>query len=217
MNGTGLIITHDIGHEDYLAKDGVLRGVDVDEFKPRTKVHRQWKRFDQGNTPRCTGFGLATILATSNKYTRSKVTGDEWYFKNVAWDKAHGNDFGDNSGATVTATMEVAKDAGVISRYEWMYTMKSMQQSILIAPLVAGTNWYREMWNRDSEGIVQMKADDRGTSAGGHLFILRGYDAKRDLWINPETWGDGDYLIPGELMHRLLRESGEVSIITEGL
>lgn len=218
--GTGLIIHHDIRNENYLAVNGVLRlGANAEvaqpDFKPKSRLHRQWRRFFQGNTPRCTGYGLATILATADEYTRSKLTGDDWYWKNVAFDKSQGRDFGPDNGATVVAAMEVGRAAGVFDRYEWFYTMDSAHRIIALQPFVVGAIWYREMWERDDEGIVKFRATDQGTSAGGHFFVINGYDAERDLWRNPETWNDGDYWIPGDVLFRQLREDGEFAVPTE--
>lgn len=229
---TGLVVKPDIGHENYLATNGVLRKAkaagDVPDvksgevFMPKTKSHRQYKRVEQDG-PKCTAFGTLTYLSAAhpyNKYlvagiddkTRRLITGDELYELIRKWDHAHGNDFPE--GATCTAAFETAKDLGWIDRYEWMYTIRNMQEAILIAPLEAGTYWYDSMFERDKEGIVKVpRSWDRTDS--GHFYTLGAYDAHRDLWWCRQTWGDGDYGIPGDLMFRLLKEEGEVAIVTE--
>lgn len=213
----GMVIHHDIRNENHLARNGVLRAVAAPGteamFKPATKMHRQYQHFDQGNNPSCTGYGTATYLATAHEYTKSNITGAEWYARNVAFDESQGRFY--DGGATCVAAFEVAKKAGAISAYQWMYTVKEMQQAILIRPIVMGTNWYYDMWERDNENIIKFKASDPGQNVGGHFYVLNGYDAHRDLWRNPETWGDGDYWIPGDVMYRLLREDGECAIAVE--
>jgi hypothetical protein len=110
--------------------------------------------------------------------------------------------------------MEVGRQLGFFSEYRWAYEIVTMQQAILIAPLIAGMYWYPSMFERDAEGIVKVPSASDSTDEG-HQFVLNKYDAHRDLWRVPNTWGDGDYFIPGELLHRLLREEGEVAQITE--
>ena len=212
----GMVIHHDIRNENHLAKDGVLRAMGATspvEFKPSSKLHRQYHYFDQGNNPSCTGYGTATYLATAHEYTKSSIAGSEWYRRNVEFDRSQGRYY--DGGATCVAAFEVARQAGAISGYQWMYSIKEMQQAILLRPIVMGTNWYYEMWDRDPEKIVRFRANQPGQNVGGHFYVLNGYDAQRDLWRNPETWGDGDYWIPGEVMYRLLREDGECAIAVE--
>lgn len=228
----GLIVKPDIGHEKYLAVNGILKTAKAlgevpdtpsgEVFKPKTKSHRQYKRVDQGRTPQCTAFGTLTYLYAAHPYNKALIhgvdnktallSGQELYDRIREWDRAHGNDFPE--GATCTAAFETAKDLGWIERYEWMYTIRNMQEAILIAPLEAGIYWYDSMFERDEENIVKVPRSWDTTDAG-HFGTLGAYDAKRDIWWWRQTWGDGDYGIPGDLMFRLLKEEGEVAIVTE--
>lgn len=228
---TGLIIHHDIRNENFLAKDGILRkastkGVTVEgehiklavgtEFKPKTKSHRQYKYFTQ-NGPKCTAFGTLMYLATARPYNKALqgkrlVEGNELYDLIRLWDRSQGWVF--DEGATVNAALETARSLGWVARYEWLYTIRSMQEAILIGPLVAGIYWYDSMFDRDAEGIV-IEPRSFDTADSGHFITIRKYDARRDIWWCPNTWGDGDYGIPGNLMHRLIREEGEIAIATE--
>jgi hypothetical protein len=208
----GLVIFHDRRNENYLLTDKLPRAVGAAPFVPTTRHHRQYARFDQGATPMCTGYGSVTLLATAHPYNRAPISGVDWYRKNVAFDRAHGRVY--SEGATVTAALEVGRALGYYSEYRWMYTVAVMQQAIVRAPLIAGTLWYDSMFERDEDGIVGMPGPNESTDAG-HLYTINGYDAARDLWRVPNTWNDGDYFIPGDLMHRLLREEGEVAQPTE--
>jgi hypothetical protein len=208
----GLVIHHDPRNEKFLLKDSlprmaVPRSGPV-EWKPTTRRHRQYAYFDQGQTPECTGYGSVTLLATADPYNKPPLSGHEWYLKNVAFDRAAGRFY--DGGATVTAAMEVGRALGFWSEYRWSYTMRTMQEAILLGALIAGTYWYDSMFTRDAEGIVMVPGPNDRTDAG-HLFTINGYDAKRDLWRVPNTWADGDYFIPGDLMYRLVREEGEIA------
>lgn len=208
----GLVIHHDPRNERYLLVDTLpkfsARATEPTPFVPKTKRHRQYARFDQGPNPSCTGYGSVTLLATAHPFNRPPITGADWYAKNQAFDRANGRFF--DEGATVTAAMEVGRQLGFYSAYRWAYTIRTMQQAILTAPLIAGTFWYDSMFERDAEGIVRVPKASDSTDAG-HLYTINAYDAKRDLWRVANTWGDGDYLIPGDLMFRLVREEGEIA------
>lgn len=223
----GLIIKPDIGHEKYLAVNGVLRKAEKQgtivrpplgaDFKPKSVSHRQYKYVNQGQTPECTAFGTLTYLYAAHPYNKATVqkkaiTGDELYEQIRAWDIENHNFF--DEGATVTAALETARKLGWIDRYEWMYTIRTMQEAIPIAPLIAGTYWYDSMFERDDEGIVKVPRSFDSTDSG-HFYTVGKYDAHRDIWWVRQTWGDGDYGIPGDLMFRLLKEEGEVAIVTE--
>jgi hypothetical protein len=219
---TGLVIHHDPKNESFLLADslpkpkGVTKTGEAD-FKPKTTSHRLYRWFEQDG-PKCTGFSSITLLATAHPYNRIPLasespneqrafTGDDWYDLNVAFDRSRDRYF--DGGATVTASMEIGRRLGFFSEYRWAYTMRVMQQAIEKAPLIAGTYWYPSMFNRE----VPKATDSAGDL--GHQYVLNRYDAKRDLWRVAQTWGDGYWYIPGDLMYRLVREEGEIAQITE--
>jgi hypothetical protein len=171
---------------------------------------RQWKTFDQGQTPECTAFGSATFLAAAPIHPAARffTTLDihAWYAENQAEDRAHGRHF--SEGATTLAAMEVGKRRGYWDRYEWAQSFEDLRTFVHnTAPIIVGLGWYDSMWDRDAEGIARITKTAR--LVGGHLFTINGYDPKRDLYRYPSTWGDGNYLLPGDVMRRLWDEDGE--------
>ena len=226
-----LVIYHDQRNENFLLADKLPKPKGVTargaaEFKPKTRSHRQYRWFTQ-NGPSCTGWSPITLMAAAHPFnkiplveelirgelTQRAFTGDDWYRLNQLFDRKHGRHF--SAGATVTASMEIGRALGIFSEYRWAYTMRVMQQANEIAPLIAGTYWYPSMFERDAEGIVRSPAPHASAGDLGHQYVLNKYDAKRDLWRVPNTWGDGYYFIPGDLMYRLVREEGEIAQITE--
>lgn len=216
MPGLGRIPHVDPKNFDYLIKPSL---------SPRALVHRvartlgiqrprhwhQWAHYFQGDTPRCTAYGSKTWLAADPLHATvawlRNLDADSWYADNVAEDRKHGRVF--SEGATTLAAMEVGKRRGYWDRYEWSYDFDVIRNTVHDQqPVIVGTNWYASMWDRDAEGICGRPSPTEQPD-GGHLFCLNGYDPKRDLFRNPETWNDGDYLIPGELMRRLISEDGE--------
>jgi hypothetical protein len=208
----GLHIHHDPRNERFLMTRKVSETGPV-VFKPKTAKHRQYRYYNQGQEPSCTGYGSVTLLATGDPFNVPPITGSAWYILNQEYDR---NVLGlhYSEGATVTAALAVGKNQGYYSEYRWAYEILTMQEAIVKAPLIAGTYWYPSMFTRDDKGIVKMPGEGE-SPVGGHLYCINGYDAKRDLWRIPNSWGDGDYFFPGELMHRLLREEGEVAQVDE--
>jgi hypothetical protein len=207
----GLRIHHDIRNERFPLHLSVAPPTGPDPFTPKTVKHRQYHYVTQDG-PKCTGFGSVTYLMAAHPYNAPPISGDDWYARNQAFDRAAGRNY--DEGATVTAALEVGRGLGFFTEYRWTTTIRGMQEAIVRAPLLAGTYWYDAMFTRDAEGIVKVPGPNERTDSG-HLFTIRGYDVHRDLWTVPNTWGDGDYLIPGDLMFRLLKEEGEIAQPTE--
>lgn len=177
---------------------------------------RQYDRYDQGATPHCTAFGSATFLAadpihqTMPFLRRMGADGCQfihaWFNDIQAEDRRQGRIYDD--GATVVAAMEVGKARGYWDRYEWATALGAMRTFVHdTAPLCVGFNWYESQWDRDAHGIARITKTS--PIAGGHFFVLNGYDPKRALYRSPSTWGDGDYWLPEEDVERLLGEDGE--------
>jgi hypothetical protein len=77
--GTGLVIHHDPRNEKFLLKDSLPRAAGIrkagpSEFKPKTKAHRQYRYFDQGQTPECTGYSSVTLLATAHPFNNPPLS-----------------------------------------------------------------------------------------------------------------------------------------------
>jgi hypothetical protein len=201
----GLVIFHDQRNERF--PRSAVHPLSA-PFVPRTVHHRQYRRYDQGATPRCTAYASTTLLAAARPFNAPPISADEWYVRNVQHDQREGRFF--DEGATVVAAMEVGRALGVYKSYRWIYTVAEMQRAILDGPIVLGTLWYPSMWQRRADGVVYQPPSGE-EAVGGHMWIVNAYDHRRDLWRHPSTWGDGDYEIPGDLMHRLLHEEGEAT------
>jgi hypothetical protein len=224
----GLVIHHDIRNENYLYTDTqpklvAKRAAKAAEVPIRTVHHRQYRRYDQGNNPSCTGFGMVTYCAAAHEFNAPPISGEEWYAENVKRDQANGLFF--DGGATVTAALETGRALGLWSVYRWIYDLPNLLRALQTRPVVAGTVWYDSMFQRDAEGIVSRPLKTQRTNAG-HLYTIGAYDAARDLLDVEQTWapypgevsmpyGGWVYRIPGELMARLIREEGEIAVPDE--
>lgn len=222
----GLHVHHDPRNENYLYTDTqpklVARGEKKAEVPVKTKRHQAYRRYDQiGGS--CTGFGPVTYAAVAHEFNVSPIDGLEWYRRNQERDRANGLNF--DEGATVTASMETGRALGLWTAYRWIYDVPNMERAIQTRPLLAGTNWYDSMFERDKEGIVRMPSKT-AQPIGGHEYTIGGWIKERGLWRIEQTWKPSPeeqampykgwcYFVPAELMYRLVREEGEIAIPDE--
>lgn len=229
----GLQPHHDVRNERWLLRDAlpIRRSFAqagpqpaVPPFVPRTRRHRQYRRYTQLATPKCTGAAPVTMCATAHPFNPPPISLDEWYALNQKRDREVYGLFFDE-GATVTSSLETGRQLGIFTAYRWAYDLDTMQRAILDGPMIAGTAWPDEMFERDREGIV-VRPDPRKTWGNGHEYVLGGYLADRGLWRVHQTWdplpgeetmpGQGwDWFIPDEVMHELVRREGEIAQIDE--
>lgn len=214
--GLGRVHHYDVRNENFLltpsrgirsVASAVARTLGIQ----RARNWHQWLHFFQRNTPRCTAYGSATWLAADPLHATvdwlRHLDVDGWYADNVAEDRAHGRSFLD--GATTLAAMEVGKRRGYWDKYEWSYNLDVIRNTVHDQqPVIFGTDWFQSMWTRNADGVVKMPGATE-KPAGGHLYCINGYDPKRGLYRNPETWNDGDYWLPEELVKRLIGDGGE--------
>lgn len=215
MPGLGRVPHMDQRNHEYPIEVPTVRGLVSSAARSlglwRRRSWRQWMYFDQGAAPACTAYGSATFLAAAPLKPHMPwlrmLDVMAWYKENTAEDRSHGRFF--DGGATTLAAMEVGKRRGYWDEYRWTYDLGVLRTTVHDRqPVIVGTNWYESMWRRSPEGVVTVPFPGE-RPAGGHLYTIGAYDPKRALYVYRSTWGDGDYLIPEELMARLLAEDGE--------
>jgi len=214
MPGLGRIPHWDPKNENYRLHVPVVRRMGftiartLGLSKPRS--WRQWKYWDQGDSPECTAYGSATFLAADPTHDAvawlRHLDVHQWYLDNVAEDRSHGRVFSD--GATTLAAMEVGKRRGYWDRYDWALSFDDVLAHLHNeAPIVFASNWYSSLFDRDAERICRITPG--ASVVGGHLYTLGAEDPKRGLATIRQTWGDGDYKVSLEDLERLFREDGE--------
>ena len=222
-HGLGRIPHFDSNNMAYLIKDkppvrsiGIFRTIARALGVRDSRSWRQWMRFNQGPTPRCTAFGTATLLAAdpvrpSQAWLRLLDIGQ--LYKDIqAQDRAEGRNY--SEGATTLAAMKVGQARGWWTEYRWAYDIDTVLKTLHDScPVILGTNYYYSQFDRDSEGIARITATTE--LAGGHYYVLRGYNPRRGLVTSPQTWDDGDYKYPVEDIERLLKEDGECALPME--
>lgn len=191
--------------------------------------------YDQGQTPRCVGFGTAT-LETALEYSGDPEWGAQRYDPNDIYKWANANDGikGPHDGSTTRAGLDYLVKVGAKlahvqrkpgepvrhkeQQYLWATSLEELISFIWrYSPGMIGINWYRGMFTPDAEGIIRIS----GPVDGGHNIVVRGFDNKRSLLILRNTWGkwgrggSGDAFLPYLDAARLLREDGEAGAIVD--
>lgn len=214
----GRVQFFDPNNLNYLIKDepparavGFLRQIARAMGIRDTRRWRQWMYFPQGDTPRCTAFGTATFLAAdpvrpTQTWLRLLDVGQ--LYKDIqSQDRKEGRVYAE--GATTLAAMKVGQARGWWPEYRWSYSIDQLCATVHDSrPVIVGTNYYESQFYRDQEGIARIRPGS--PLAGGHYYVLNGYDPRRGLLRSPQTWDDGDYWYPVEDLRRLVEgEDGE--------
>lgn len=221
--GLGRIAHFDPTNLSYLVKDnpparkvGMLRAIARAMGVRDTRSWRQWMYFYQGTMPACTAFGSATYLATDPvrpalDYLRN-LDCVALYRAIQTQDRSEGRYY--SGGATTLAAMKVGQARGWWRGYQWVYDMDTLLRTLHDSkPVIMGTNYYESQFDRDAEGIARITPATR--LAGGHFYVLRGYNPRKGLVTSPQTWNDGDYKYPVDDIARLLGEDGECVVPDE--
>jgi hypothetical protein len=148
---------------------------------------------------------------------------------------------GDSNGTTVRAACEILRTIGHvlwekeednksflppettfgISAYRWATNVDEMRTAIdSNQPLVIGVNWYLNFDSpvyKDGEWWIGLDANNLGRTRGGHSLCLYGASDKRQAFRGKNSWGPKypEFWIPFTTTERLIREQGEVAIITD--
>lgn len=123
---------------------------------------------NQGDTPRCTGYGMAHEAAIGPVFTPNVDTAyaDRRYARNVEEDRKAGRFF--DGGATVEATMKAAKDDEVTSGYVWNLGLADTLDALCtVGPQCFGTGWKASMFTPRADGLLRVT----GSDVGGHFYI----------------------------------------------
>ena len=184
------------------------------------------KPFDQGNTGTCVGHGWKSFLVSA-PVIQSDVDEPpspfEIYDGCLPIDEWSDNDqdVERQFGTSVRAGAKYLASLGMVGEYRWCFSAN--QASDWLAgmdaegrftggPLVIGVNWYDSMFETDTEGFLHIRPGS--WVAGGHCVCLLGWNEKRGFAYGINSWGSnwgrsGRFYMPGEVLGRLLAESGE--------
>lgn len=128
-----------------------------------------------------------------------------------------------DTGSTGLAACKASKEAGIITRYEWLF---AGPQQILAAlygdprqpgkgkPVGVGTWWYEDMFNPDRRTLL---VEPTGKKAGGHQWSVIGYSPALDAfegmcWWGPDFGDSGMFRIRRTHLADLLADDGDAHV-----
>jgi hypothetical protein len=118
-------------------------------------------------------------------------------------------------GGSGLAVCQAAKAAGIITGYSHAFGIDHARASIQVGPMIAGSNWYESCFTPDPQGFVSIA----GKVAGGHEYLVTGYDPSSGVWSFLNSWGPswglrGVFHMTDSTFARLLAEQGDVTLPT---
>lgn len=117
----------------------------------------------------------------------------------------------DDTGSSGLAAAKAAQQLGLGGEYRWLFNLADgVVQAIMNGHVVnCGTNWYYDMFNQNSSGLVV----PGGGIAGGHEWSARGYDLSSDRVLGRCWWGTfRDFWIKRTDLADLLADNGDAHI-----
>lgn len=156
----------------------------------------EWKRrspiLDQGELGSCTGNAITGLLGCE-PFVSSSVQAVKFnenfavniYEKATQVDNIPGQYPPDDTGSSGLAVAKVAKRLGYITKYSWATTTSELIYALRTGPVIVGVPWYESFYEPSYSGRIHIG----GSIVGGHEFLIRGYNAKKKLFIADNSWG----------------------------
>lgn len=170
------------------------------------KYYRTGPVLDQGATPTCVGHAWRQWLSSAVMMTKGGFSAFDIYDGAKQNDEWGGENY---DGTSVRGGAKFLQQSGRIVEYQWAQTLDDMKKWLLSGSgtLVAGTNWYTDMFSPDSMNFLIPS----GRIAGGHAYLLIGYSSQRDSFRMINSWGadwgdKGRAWIHSESMKKLMDE-----------
>jgi hypothetical protein len=165
----------------------------------------------------CTGVAKCSQFnAIGNRKTGVVLKMDDAvriYSRNTAIDPWEGSYPPDDTGSSGLASAKTAVEFGLGGTYRWLFggADEVVQNIVEGRAISVGTWWYWDMFSPDADGRVHVE----GGRAGGHQYVIRGYDASRDWVLGRCWWGEfRDFWIARVDLDTLLRDGGDAHFQT---
>jgi hypothetical protein len=120
-----------------------------------------------------------------------------------------------DTGSSGLAACKAAKEAGIIARYEWIFTgVTGVIEALRERPVGVGTWWYDDMFHpHPMTNLVR----PTGPQAGGHQWTLIGYDPQQAIFTGMCWWGPtfgraGTFRIRRDDVAALLADGGDAHV-----
>lgn len=175
---------------------------------------------DQGSLGSCTGNAMSGWLGCEPHCTSpvDAARYDEEYAIRLyslatKLDRYPGTYPPDDTGSSGLAVAKAARRLGDIRSYSWAFSVMSLLSALQHGPVIVGVPWYDDMFAPDSSGEVHIG----GNVAGGHEFLIRGWDAAAKLLHCDNSWGTswgdgGSFRLSLDTWIELRRQDADVTV-----
>jgi hypothetical protein len=191
----------------------------VDRTLWRDKAIRLYDPIPNPNQPIgcCTGVAkCCQFNAIGNRVMGSVLNMDDAiriYSRNTQIDPWPGSYPPDDTGSSGLASAKTAQEMGLGGEYRWLFGgADEVIQAVMNGQVISvGTWWYWDMF--DASGgmfLSRPVVTPTGGQAGGHQYVIRGYDKGHDLALGRCWWGGfKDFWIKRADLDALLRDGGD--------
>jgi len=184
---------------------------DTPQPPPAHDKSRIWEdpiQLDQGQTNHCVGFGWAgwgDAAPVEDRYQNADANAIYYEAKVIDGEPRQEN------GSTVRSGAKAMVHRRRLGAYVFAANVEEAERWILTrGPVVVGTDWTQDMFTPDAEGFVR----PTGRIAGGHCYLLIGYDETSDTLTFDNSWGpawglEGRFKMRAPDFAQLLAQHGE--------
>lgn len=189
--------------------------------RPRSVLHTlDAPILDQGELRSCTGNALAQLLNTSKfaasrprrRYLNQNAAVD-LYSVATDLDGFEGTYPPIDTGSSGLAVCKAGVRLGYLTSYQHSFGFDHFADTLVLQPVIVGTNWYRDMSDPDRDGFVE----PRGGVDDEHEYLALGINRAEEYveLVNSwsDQWGDrGRFRMTFPHFRRLLAEGGDVTV-----
>jgi hypothetical protein len=142
-------------------------------------------QLDQGQTNHCVGFGWAAWGDCAPvEDTFQDADAHAIYYECKQLDGQPGLE----NGSTVRSGAKAMVKRGRLGAYLFGSKTDEIKQWVTShGPIVIGSDWTQDMFHPDANGLIS----PTGVVAGGHCYLLLGYDPANDHFQFDNSWGPG--------------------------
>jgi len=182
-----------------------------------TPVSKYWQVgpiLDQGDTPMCVGYASEQFLQSEPLLTMDGPSPKQIYDAAQKLDEWPGEGY---DGTSVRGAAKALTEMGRLQSYVWgADALDARDWLILKGPVIMGTDWLTNMFDPAQDGTLRVN----GSLAGGHAYLLVGYDAPNNRFKMVNSWGgswglSGTAWIKYRDLDKLIARHGEACAAVE--
>jgi hypothetical protein len=207
-------------HDDRSRRYALSRTVDRSTWRDKAiRLYDPWPNPNQ-RVGCCTGVAKCSQMNAVGNRRKGVVLGmkhaEAIYSDNTKIDPWPGTWPPEDTGSSGLASAKTAQAKGIGGTYRWLFGGgDEVVQTVMDGDVVSvGTWWYWDMFSGtagrfDGKPIVTIG----GGQAGGHQYVIRGYDEDRDLVLGRCWWGAfRDFWMKRMELDALLRDGGDAHV-----